>query len=71
MQNIKEVIILGHSLSEIDMPYIVKIFNSIKKDAKWVATYYSEDEKLAHEETLKGLRILESDIELILMNELI
>lgn len=71
VQNIKEVIILGHSLSEIDMPYIIKIFNSITKDAKWVATYYSEDEKLTHEETLKGLSIVENDIELILMSELI
>ncbi len=71
LKDISEVVILGHSLSEIDMPYIVEIFNSVKNNSIWLATYYGDNEKLTHRDTLKGLNIHEDKIKLINICELL
>ncbi len=39
---IKEVIILGHSLSSVDGPYFSKIANHVNKECLWKVSYYDE-----------------------------
>ena len=37
-----EVIIIGHSLNKVDMPYFEKVLNSVSENTIW-KTYYFED----------------------------
>ncbi len=47
LNDIEAVVILGHSLNDIDMPYFEKIFQSTES-ANWVVSYYEAEEKDAH-----------------------
>lgn len=42
---IEEVVVLGHSYNEIDLPYFKKIAESINDNAKWILCYYSDEDK--------------------------
>lgn len=55
--NVDEVFVLGHSLAEVDLPYFQRLAESVKTDAKWVATYYDPDDQQTHYDTLTGLGI--------------
>jgi len=52
-----KVYILGHSLSEVDQPYFVKLIASVHSKTKWFVTYYSEEERKAHIKVLVELGI--------------
>ena len=46
LSNVQHVIVLGHSLNEIDMPYFEKIKDLVSDGCKWIIVYYSgKDEK--------------------------
>ncbi|MFM2486952.1 bacteriophage abortive infection AbiH family protein [Celerinatantimonas yamalensis] len=70
LNNINEIYVLGHSLSEVDEPYFVKLFNSVNTDTKWYVTYYSEEEKEGHKVVLEKLGIKESLTQLLKMHQL-
>ncbi|MEI7176901.1 bacteriophage abortive infection AbiH family protein [Pectobacterium carotovorum] len=55
--NIDEVYVLGHSLADVDLPYFQKLEQSVRPDAKWVATFYDPDDEEVHCDTLTGLGI--------------
>ncbi|TFH91766.1 bacteriophage abortive infection AbiH family protein [Vibrio ouci] len=55
--NVDQVFVLGHSLAEVDLPYFQKLAESVKPNAKWVATYYAPDDQQKHYDTLVGLGI--------------
>lgn len=57
LKDIDEVYVLGHSLSQIDLPYFRKINQFVKPNAKWVATFYDPDDKENHRDTLTELGI--------------
>lgn len=43
LNDVEEVIILGHSLSDVDMPYFERIMNVVdKKRIKWEISYHTE-----------------------------
>lgn len=44
LQKINIVVILGHSMSDVDMPYFEEISNNVKPNASWFISYYSDDE---------------------------
>ena len=45
LKNVKKIVILGHSLSDVDMPYFDKIVESIVKDAvEWEISYHTQDD---------------------------
>ncbi|MDR3598076.1 bacteriophage abortive infection AbiH family protein [Clostridium sp.] len=44
-KDIDEVIIIGHSLSGVDMPYFTMINHYVKNKAKWKVYYYDKSEK--------------------------
>ena len=44
LSNVKHVVVLGHSLSEIDSHYFGKVLKSIRKDAIWHFSIYSGDQ---------------------------
>ncbi|MBL7909910.1 MAG: bacteriophage abortive infection AbiH family protein [Bacteroidia bacterium] len=70
LSNINEVIILGHSLADVDKAYIAKVFNSIKEGANWSVSYYSDWEKESHIEKLTTLGVNPNKMKLFKMNEI-
>lgn len=44
LQEIDTVVILGHSMSDVDMPYFDEISKCIKKNSFWFVSYYSDAE---------------------------
>jgi hypothetical protein len=42
LKDVRKIVILGHSLSDVDMPYFDKIANSIMKDqVEWEISYHT------------------------------
>lgn len=68
---IKNIIVLGHSLSGVDIPYFAKILNSADSEAVWYVTYYGNYEKDSHKNTLKQLGVQDENIKLIEMSALV
>ena len=45
LKDVKKIVILGHSLSEVDMPYFDKIADSIMKDrVEWEISYHTQED---------------------------
>lgn len=70
LNKINNVTILGHSLSDVDMPYFKKVLDSIGENCQWTASYYSDHEKNSHMDVMNDLGIKESNRRLILIGEL-
>lgn len=70
IENVTNIILLGHSLSEIDKPYLTEVFNSVTKNSIWSATYHENTDKYSHEEKLFDLGIKKDHIRLIKMDDL-
>ena len=66
----KEIFVLGHSLSSVDLPYFEQIVSNVKKDVKWVVSYYNIDEYKRHFMTLKSLNIEGKNIMLVKLEDL-
>ncbi len=68
---VDKVIILGHSLSDVDKPYLSKVFNSIiNKNSIWTVSYYSNPEKATHTQKLIDLGLHDNQINLIKIDKL-
>lgn len=70
LKKVKKVYILGHSLSDIDMPYFEKIYQSVHPKCKWFVSYYEPEDKRYFKNVLKNLGISKDDISLIRLDEL-
>jgi len=70
LRNIKNVYVLGHSISDVDLKYFIKVKESIKKNAIWNISYHSEKEKDKHFETLVKIGIERTKIYQIKIEEL-
>jgi len=54
---IKNVYILGHSLSEVDIPYFKKIHESLSSSCQWHVSFRGEDEYLEKRETVINIGV--------------
>ncbi|MBL7921697.1 MAG: bacteriophage abortive infection AbiH family protein [Bacteroidia bacterium] len=70
INHIENIIVLGHSLSDVDMPYIKKVYESIQKNATWAVSYHRDEDKEVFKETLVNLGVRPEDIRLVKLNEL-
>lgn len=69
MKNIDEVIILGHSLESVDIPYFEKIFKSIDNSrAKWIVSYHNKDDVPKHQQALKNIGLKDKQINNVRMD---
>ena len=59
---IENIFVLGHSISSVDIEYFKTVKESSTINAKWQVTYYSEDEKQKHLDTLIELGIKRENI---------
>ena len=57
LRDVDEVIIVGHSLNMVDMPYFKKVFNSISPNAVWKAYYFEDTDEKPFEKVLIDLGI--------------
>ena len=58
LNDLKEIYVLGHSLSEVDLPYFREIIKHIdRKSVKWKVSIYNKKELVHHNETFKQLDI--------------
>ncbi len=64
LKTIKSIYVLGHSISQIDLPYFKELVKSVNKSVTWNVSYYSSQEKERHFETLKSIGVIENNINL-------
>jgi hypothetical protein len=63
--NVDEIIVLGHSLNEIDFPYFEEIVKHIDKSkVKWKISYFSENDHKRVNEFVKEIGIDEKLVEI-------
>ena len=57
IRDVEEVVVIGHSLGEVDLPYFKKIIEFAGKDIPWTVVYHSESEKDNMENKVKELGV--------------
>lgn len=62
LTEVEKVIVLGHSISEVDLKYFEILKAKLNENVIWNVSYYSELEKQAHKETLLQLGINDNNI---------
>lgn len=71
ISNVKEVFVLGHSISSVDQPYFSKVIQSIEfKSATWTISFYTPEEQQSHRRHLLALGLDQKQIELVKMETL-
>ncbi|SDR20326.1 Bacteriophage abortive infection AbiH [Pseudovibrio sp. Tun.PSC04-5.I4] len=69
-KNVWHIIVLGHSLSEVDLDYFVTIAQHVVPNAIWYVSYYDEHVKHRFKTTLSNLGISADRLQLFKMEEL-
>lgn len=62
IKDIQEIVILGHSLNSIDLPYFKEIKNNAKNSPNWKVSFYN-DENITHMKTLQEIGVSKNKIE--------
>lgn len=57
LTNIEEVVVIGHSYNDIDLPYFIKLAQSTNNNTKWTLSYFSENDKISAEKIMNSLGI--------------
>jgi len=70
LTGVEKVIVLGHSISEVDLKYFEVLKAKLNENVSWYVSYYSELEKQAHKETLLQLGINDNNIVQIRITDL-
>ncbi|SMG15983.1 bacteriophage abortive infection AbiH family protein [Sphingobacterium psychroaquaticum] len=70
LDQVSEVIVLGHSYGEVDLPYFKEVKNNIK-NLKWKMAYYSQDDFVSCQTAIKICGISKDQIEMIKITDLI
>lgn len=70
LTEISSIHVLGHSLSEVDLPYIRKIKESVDPDAIWHVSFYGAAEKRSRLSTLLSIGLKEENIRLFELREI-
>ena len=67
----RRMIRLGHSLSDVDLPYIQQIgTNLCHKNTHWYVSYYSAGEKASHRRSLERCLISDNKVSFFRLCEL-
>lgn len=57
LSNVEEVVVLGHSYNDIDLPYFKKIAQSTNINTKWTLSYFTDKDKIAAEKIMNSLGV--------------
>lgn len=70
LMEVEKVIVLGHSISEVDLKYFEVLKAKLNENVFWNVSYYSELEKQEHKQTLLQLGINDNNIAQIKITDL-
>ncbi|MFL9844054.1 bacteriophage abortive infection AbiH family protein [Flavobacterium rhizosphaerae] len=70
LTDVETIFVFGHSMSPVDLPYFEKIFDSTKKDTKWIVSYYSNESIEGYKKVLNKIGVEESNYELIKLSSI-
>ena len=59
LTNISNIVVLGHSLNEIDLPYFKKI-HEITNNPTWKISYYNDKDKINHSSVMAEIGVFSS-----------
>lgn len=59
--NITDVYVLGHSMSDVDMPYFAKVRKSIPQSAKWHISVFDKEDRNNKQQAVDKLRLVNVD----------
>jgi len=72
LNKVRKIIIIGHSISQVDILYFKKISKNIKKSkVAWIVTYHTKNDKVNHAKQLKSLGISKKVIKFVKLNDLL
>ncbi|WP_128330113.1 bacteriophage abortive infection AbiH family protein [Apibacter sp. HY039] len=57
LDSVTEIFVLGHSLSNVDIPYFEEIIKKTPSNTKWFVSFYNSIEKQKHFDTLTNLGV--------------
>ncbi|MES9797827.1 AbiH family protein, partial [Bacillus toyonensis] len=60
---VERVIIIGHSLGDVDLPYFKKVKERVNENTEWHVYYYRENEIENFRDKLNKIGIIEQYIE--------
>jgi Bacteriophage abortive infection AbiH len=70
-KNSNKILVLGHSISEVDQPYFEKIIHTVNNEnVPWIVSYYFESEGNSHLNKLKLMGLKQNQIQLVKMEDL-
>lgn len=55
--DVEEVVVLGHSYNDIDLPYFIKIVQSTNVNTRWTLSYFTDKDKIAAEKIMNSLGV--------------
>jgi hypothetical protein len=70
LKDIEEIIVLGHSISSVDIPYFEEIIKWVKPQVKWIVSYYNPIEWKRHRHTLSKLGVHKMNIKSVRIEDL-
>ena len=70
LKNIKEIWVLGHSISKIDLPYFAQICKSIDPMVEWRVSFYSAEEYKNLQNTLVQIGIDQNRITMFKLEDI-
>lgn len=70
LSEVDRIIVLGHSLGNVDLPYFSQVIRSIAPPAKWTVSWFNDSEQSYKRQVLEGMGVLTADIELIRIEDL-
>ena len=53
LEDISNVMIFGHSLSQIDIPYFKEVIHHVKENTHWYFVFYDENDKRKYERIIE------------------
>ncbi|WP_375162339.1 AbiH family protein [Vibrio harveyi] len=57
LDSIDNVFVLGHSLSEVDLPYFQQVYANLPEHCKWYISFRGETEYLEKQETIQNVGV--------------
>ena len=61
----EKVVVLGHSLNDIDMPYISKIRDSISDSLSWIIVCYTDDDRQRAKTVMENIGVAKDSYRLL------
>lgn len=63
LQDVEEVIVIGHSIGDVDIPYFKEIIENIDSSTHWIVYYYDENERNPLEESIRKIGVTSISME--------